>query len=236
VRFFNLLYVNSLAPMYQLPTLRFQESSATLRYAMSCVIFHSRHQYQRPSPQLPGTVLIFTILLSTILQTRHNNRTKLDHIPIRALALHQKVCRKTQFSSTSLHIGTSKGPIDNFRIIRHHRNVVASSHEFPIIPWLTRNVVGEDLHHILLRVGRHRWRTPLAVRRDVQGLVVVEEFEDVAGRWGVNDRRADELVHGLVVGGMRGIVHEAGAAGVDCAGDEGEADGALVGDALEGAD
>lgn len=39
-----------------------------------------------------------------------------------------------------------------------------------------------------------------------------------------------------MVRGVRGVVHEAGAACVDGAGDEGEADGALLGDSLEGAD
>lgn len=55
----------------------------------------------------------------------------------------------------------------------------------------------------------------VAVERDVEGFVVVEEFEDVGG-WGrVDDGRCDELVHGFVGGGVGGVVEEAGAAGGD---------------------
>lgn len=38
-----------------------------------------------------------------------------------------------------------------------------------------------------------------------------------------------------MVGGMRRIVHETSAAGIDCTGHESEADVALMGDTLEGA-
>ena len=75
----------------------------------------------------------------------------------------------------------------------------------------------------------------VAVRRDVEGLVVVQELEHVGGGWGVDDGGGDELVHGFVVGGLGGVVHEAGATAVDGAGEEGHAQGFLVRDALEGA-
>ena len=64
----------------------------------------------------------------------------------------------------------------------------------------------------------------------------MEEFEEVGGGWGVDDGGGDELVHCFVVGGVGGVVQEAGAAAVDGAGEEGDAEGFLVGDALEGAD
>ena len=101
---------------------------------------------------------------------------------------------------------------------------------------LPRHVVREDLHHILFRVCRDTRSRSLPVRGDVERFVVVEKLQDVGGGRGVDDRRRNKLVHGFVVGGVRRVVDEAGAAGVNCAGDEGHADGALVRDALEGAD
>lgn len=76
----------------------------------------------------------------------------------------------------------------------------------------------------------------MAVLGDVEGFVVVEEFEDVGGRGSVDDGGGDELVHGFVGGGVGGVIEEAGAAGGDGAGEEGYADRTLLGDALEGAD
>lgn len=78
--------------------------------------------------------------------------------------------------------------------------------------------------------------TAVAVGGDVEGFVVVQQLEDVGRGRGVDDRGRDELVHGLVVGGVRGVVHEAGAADGDGAREEGHAEGFLVGDSLEGAD
>lgn len=77
----------------------------------------------------------------------------------------------------------------------------------------------------------------MAIGRDVEGFgVAVEEFDDVGRGWGVYDRGGDELVHCFMVGGLGGVVDEAGAADVDGAGEEGHAEGFLVGDTLEGAD
>lgn len=76
----------------------------------------------------------------------------------------------------------------------------------------------------------------MAVEGDVKGFVVVEDAEDVGGGRGVDDGRGDQLVHGLVGGGVGGVVEQAGAAGGHGAGEEGDADGALLGDGLEGAD
>lgn len=101
---------------------------------------------------------------------------------------------------------------------------------------LPRDVVREELHHVLLGVGGLGRRGACAVGGDVEGFVVVKELEDVGGWRGVHDRGGDELVHGLVVRRVRGVVHETGAAGVDGSREEGETDGALFGDALEGAD
>ena len=76
----------------------------------------------------------------------------------------------------------------------------------------------------------------VTVGGDIERLVVVQHLEHVGWRRGVDDGGGDELVHGLVVGGLGRVVHEAGTAAVDGAGEEGHADGFLVGDALEGAD
>lgn len=63
----------------------------------------------------------------------------------------------------------------------------------------------------------------VAVGRDVEGLVVVQQLEDIRGGRGVDDGGGDELVHGFVVRGLGGVVHEAGAAAVDGTGEEGHA-------------
>lgn len=57
----------------------------------------------------------------------------------------------------------------------------------------------------------------------IQRLVVVEKLEHVG--WGrrVDDRGGDELVHGFVIGGLGGVMDEAGAAAIDGAGEEGHA-------------
>lgn len=71
---------------------------------------------------------------------------------------------------------------------------------------------------------------------NVEGAVVVQEAEDVAVGGPVDDRGRDDLVHGLVVLGFGRVVHQAGAAAVDGAGEEGHAEGFVVRDALERAD
>ena len=76
----------------------------------------------------------------------------------------------------------------------------------------------------------------VAVGGDVEGFIVVEKLEDVAG-WGrVDNGGGDHLIHGFVVRGFGGVMHEAGAAAVDGAGEEGHAYGFWLGYALEGAD
>ena len=76
----------------------------------------------------------------------------------------------------------------------------------------------------------------MAVQGDVEGFVVVEELEDVGGGRGADDGGGDELVHCFVVGGVGGVVEDAGAADGGAAAEEGHADAAAVGDGLESAD
>lgn len=64
----------------------------------------------------------------------------------------------------------------------------------------------------------------------------MQHFDDVRGRRAVDHRGGNELVHGLVVGGVAWVVDEAGAADVDGAREEGHPEGLLVRDALEGTD
>ena len=77
----------------------------------------------------------------------------------------------------------------------------------------------------------------MAVLRYIQGFLGrVEEFEHVGGGRRVDYARGNELVHCFVVRGLGGVVDETGTADVDGAGEEGHAEGFLVGDLLEGAD
>lgn len=61
----------------------------------------------------------------------------------------------------------------------------------------------------------------MPVGGNVEGFLRVEEAQEVAGQRGVYDRGCDQLVHCFVVRGVSRVVHEAGAAGVDAAGEEG---------------
>lgn len=126
--------------------------------------------------------------------------------------------------------------LHDLRIIRHAREVIPPPHQPPMLALPPVNIRGEDLYHVLLGVRGLRGRAAVAVGGHVDGLLRVEQAQDVAGQRGVDNGRRDQLVHGLVVGGVRRVVHEAGAAGVDAAGEEGHADGFVVRDALEGAD
>lgn len=77
----------------------------------------------------------------------------------------------------------------------------------------------------------------MAVRGHVERFIaVVKELDNVRWGRGVDYWGSDELVHCLVVGGLGGIMNKAGAADIDSTGEEGHAEGFLVGDALQGAD
>lgn len=72
----------------------------------------------------------------------------------------------------------------------------------------------------------------MTVGWDVEGFVVIEEFEDVAVWWSSDDRGRDKLVHRFVISRVGGIMNETGAAGVDRAREECEANVAVMRDAL----
>lgn len=64
----------------------------------------------------------------------------------------------------------------------------------------------------------------------------MEKTEDVAGSRSVDDGRSDDLVHCFVVLGVGGVVDQTGAGAMDCAREEGHAEGLVVGYPLEGTD
>lgn len=196
--------------------------------------------------------------LPTEFQTRHDYRPELDHsAPVttrcsssRSVTLHHEVDRETQLARLcAAHVGPAESALHDLGVVRHHGDIVAAVHQPPHLPRSAVHVLAKDLHHVLLGVsgagGVVLAATVVVVRgrvgamtvlRYVEGFVVVQEFEDVGG-WGrVDDGRGDELVHGFVGAGVGGVVQQADAAGGDGAGEEGDADGALLGDALQGAD
>lgn len=168
--------------------------------------------------------------LPPILQPRHNHRPILDNSSVRPLALHHEIRRQAQLRSAG-HVGSAKRALHLLGIIRDNGDVVPPGHQLLRLLGRAVHVVGEDLDHVLLGVGRGAGGAARAVGGDVERLVVVEELEDVAGWRRVDDGGGDELVHGFVVGRVGGVVHEARAARVDRAAEEGEADGAPLRDA-----
>ena len=64
----------------------------------------------------------------------------------------------------------------------------------------------------------------------------MQQFCNVRGLRCVDDAGGDELVHSFVVGRVRGIVDESGAAGIDAAGKEGHTKRFVVGDTLKRAE
>lgn len=72
----------------------------------------------------------------------------------------------------------------------------------------------------------------MAVLRDVERFVVVQELVDVGVLRSVDYARCDELVHCFVVAWVGGVVDEACAAEVHAAREEGHADGSFVRDSL----
>ncbi|KAL8742350.1 MAG: hypothetical protein Q9190_005145 [Brigantiaea leucoxantha] len=152
-----------------------------------------------------------------------------------SIALHHKIHREAQLPSTPPHIRLAVRPLHNLRIKRHNGHIVAPAHQLLVLPRPAIGLRLENLHHVFLGV-RGGVGASVAVGGDVQRFVVVQELEHVGWWRGVDDGGGDELVHCLVVGRFGRVVHEAGAAAVDGAGEEGHSQGFLMGDALEGAD
>lgn len=154
---------------------------------------------------------------------------------MQTVSLHHEIDRQAQLAAADIHVGAAVSALDDFGIVGHDSDVVPAAHELAGVAGPAVGLGGEDFHHVLFGVGGGV-RAAVAVGGHVERLVVVQEFEHVGWRGDVDDGGGDDLVHGLVVGGFGWVVDEPGAAAVDGAGEEGHADGFLVGDALEGAD
>ena len=77
----------------------------------------------------------------------------------------------------------------------------------------------------------------MTVGGDIKGFVVaVEELDDVGWRWSVDDGRCYELVHGLVVGRLTGVVDKPSTTDVDSSRKESHPDRFLMSNALQSAD
>lgn len=112
-----------------------------------------------------------------MIQTRHNNRSKLNNIPKCPIPLHHKVRRKTQLTSTRGYMSIRR--INRLRVISHNSDVVPTSHELPVLTSLAVDIRLEDLHHIFLGIA-HLAGGSVAVGGDVERLAVaVQEFDDV---------------------------------------------------------
>lgn len=174
----------------------------------------------------------------SVFQTRHDNRSILDHVRIGTFTLHHKVSRQAEPAIGTLrHIRPAVGGGgDNFRVVGDDGNVVPTGHQLAVLTGLARDVGLEDFHHVLFGVGG-LGRGPVAIGGDIKRFVVaVKQLDDIGWRRGVDDWGSNELVHGLVIGGLSGIVDKASAADIDSAGEEGHAKRSLVGDALQSAD
>lgn len=74
----------------------------------------------------------------------------------------------------------------------------------------------------------------MTVRGNVQWLVAtMEHLDDVGWGRGVDRWGRDELVHGLVVGGVARIVDKTGTTDIDGTGEESHTKGFLMGNALQ---
>lgn len=147
-----------------------------------------------------------------MLQAWDNNRAKLDHIPMSSLTLNHKVCCQTELALRAmwkLSVGS--------RVKSNDGNIISTAHEFAVLTRLAIDVRLEDFHHVLFGVAYLAGRA-VTVGGDIQGLVMaMQELDDV--RWGrcIDNGRGDELVHSLVVRGIRGVVNKSSTADVDCA-------------------
>lgn len=157
------------------------------------------------------------------LEMRHNHRPILRRRRERAVALHHKVHCETQLAQPGAILRLAGGLAGHgvrrrghlIGVVRQHGDVVAAAHELLELARVAAGVGVEDLHHVLLGVADLVLARLLPVGRDVVRPVVVQHLENVLRRRRRHDRRRDDLVHGLVVAGVCGVVHEACAGGVD---------------------
>ena len=76
----------------------------------------------------------------------------------------------------------------------------------------------------------------MAICGDVKRLgVAMQKLEDVRWRRSIDNGRCDQLVHGLVVGRLGGVMDKPGTADIDGTGEESHTERLLMGDTLQGA-
>jgi len=176
-----------------------------------------------------------TYPLPSIFQAGHNNRTILHRSRISTFILHHEIDRQAELSAAMSRNSLAERAIHDLRIVDYARSIVPPAHKPLILPSCAVDVLGKDLHHVLFGVGR-RVRATMAILRNIQGPIVVQEPENIVARWGVDDRRCYDLVHCLVVLGFRRIMDEAGTADVDPTGEECHAEGLVMGNPLKSSD
>lgn len=76
----------------------------------------------------------------------------------------------------------------------------------------------------------------MTIGGNVKRFVIVQHFEDVRCRRGVDDRGGDDLIHCFVVRWLGRVMDKACTTAVDGAGEEGHTQGFLVGDTLKSTD
>ncbi len=77
--------------------------------------------------------------------------------------------------------------IDDLGIVYDARNIVPAAHQTPVLARLSIDILGEDLHHIFLGIGR-LVVAAMAILWYVQRTVVVQQPENIAARGAVDDR------------------------------------------------
>lgn len=92
------------------------------------------------------------LYLSPILQTRYNDWSILHWRAVAPIVLYHEIDSQTQFPTAMSRHSLTKRPVHNLRIINYTRDIVPSAHEPLVLSWLAVDILGEDLHHVLLRI------------------------------------------------------------------------------------
>ena len=140
---------------------------------------------------VPGLVGPSPASSSPEVQTRHDHGSELDHAASIAagVSLDHEVDGQAQLAlRCPAHVRLAELALHHLRIVRHHGDIVPSVHQLPHLAGTTVDVLAKDLHHVFFGVGGLCGPCPggvgaVAVEGDVEGLIVVEDFDDVGG-WG----------------------------------------------------
>lgn len=137
---------------------------------------------------------------------------------VRSISLHDKVNSQAQLAQAMLRAVDARIGAERWLILRHDSllvvgdkgRIVSAAHELLEFSHASACVVVENLHHVFLGV-RHLMSRLLAILGHVKRLLVMQELQNVAALRRRHNWRCDNLVHGLVVTRMGGIVNEASA-------------------------